>query len=220
MLRKSGTGTTTGGTNYVGYLTTAENSSLVLSYNLAVGGATIDNDLVSSYADDLVTQVGWFEEQYGDKPDSASWTAESAVFSFWIGINEYVLSKSCCERANDGWSMCSIGNSFYNQDANTFTPKLIDRVASLVQKIYDLGGRKFLFLNVPPTGRSPFFLEQGNATVQQHAAYLDVYNKNLKSMVDGFKANHTDVSSSRHVSHAFRGERKLTGPRTGHHCPL
>lgn len=89
----------------------------------------------------------------------------------------------------------SIGNSFYNQDANTFTPKLTARIASLVQKIYDLGGRKFLFLNVPPTGRSPFFLEQGNATVQQHAAYLAVYNKNLKAMVDEFKANHTDVSA-------------------------
>lgn len=90
ILTPSGSGTTAGGTNYVGYLTTAENSSLVLSYNLAVGGATIDNDLVSSYADDLVSQVGVFEEQYGDKPDLAPWTAESAVFSFWIGINEYV----------------------------------------------------------------------------------------------------------------------------------
>lgn len=38
------------------------------------------------------------------------------------------------------------------------------------------------------------FIDQGNATVEQHAAYLAVYNRNLEAMVDGFKTNHTDVS--------------------------
>lgn len=68
------------------------------------------------------------------------------------------------------------------------------RLGSLVQELYTAGARKFLFLNVPPTGRSPLFLEQGDATVQQHAAYLAVYNKQLKAFVKGFKSNHTDVS--------------------------
>ncbi|GIK06922.1 hypothetical protein Aspvir_002575 [Aspergillus viridinutans] len=40
---KPGTGTTAGGVNWVGHLTTAGNTSLVLSYDLAVGGATIDD---------------------------------------------------------------------------------------------------------------------------------------------------------------------------------
>lgn len=88
----------------------------------------------------------------------------------------------------------SIGNAFYNTDADTFTPQLIARLASLVERIYSAGGRKFLFLNVPPTSRSPMFIDQGNATVEQHAAYLAVYNRNLEAMVDGFKTNHTDVS--------------------------
>jgi hypothetical protein len=86
---KPGTGTTAGGVNWVGYLTTAENASLVLSYDLAVGGATIDGSLVGSTANDLVGQVKTFYAAYSSKPASAPWTSEDAVFAFWIGINEY-----------------------------------------------------------------------------------------------------------------------------------
>ncbi|KAE8136237.1 GDSL lipase/esterase [Aspergillus pseudotamarii] len=180
-----GTGTTTGGENWVGYLTTGQNASLVLSYNLAVGGASIDNSLVQGSTDvDLASQVDIFDETYSIKPASAPWSADNSVFGFWIGIND-------------------IGNAFYNTDANTFTPKLIARLASLVEQIYSAGGRKFLFLNVPPTSRSPMFINQGNATVEQHAAYLAVYNKNLESMVDEFKINHTDVTVAYYDSWSF-----------------
>lgn len=87
-----GTGTTTGGENWVGYLTTAQNASLVLSYNLAVGGASIDNSLVQGSTDvDLASQVDIFDETYSSKPASAPWSAENSVFGFWIGINEYVV---------------------------------------------------------------------------------------------------------------------------------
>ncbi|KAF7629038.1 hypothetical protein AFCA_000750 [Aspergillus flavus] len=180
-----GTGTTTGGENWVGYLTTAQNASLVLSYNLAVGGASIDNSLVQGSTDvDLASQVDIFDETYSSKPASAPWSAENSVFGFWIGIND-------------------IGNAFYNTDADTFTPQLIARLASLVERIYSAGGRKFLFLNVPPTSRSPMFIDQGNATVEQHAAYLAVYNRNLEAMVDGFKTNHTDVTVAYYDSWSF-----------------
>lgn len=89
MLINIGTGTTSGGVNWVGYLTTEQNASLVLSYDLAIGGATIDDSLVPSSQGDLVSQVETFGQAYGSKPDSAPWTAENAVFAFWIGVNEY-----------------------------------------------------------------------------------------------------------------------------------
>ena len=95
MKNKKGEGTTTGGPNWVGYLTTAENASLVLSYNLAIGGATVDNTLVKGVEGDLVSQVKMFGDVYASKPDTAPWTAENAVFGFWIGINEYLLLFSC-----------------------------------------------------------------------------------------------------------------------------
>lgn len=87
----TGAGTTTGGLNWVGYLTTEQNASVVLSYNLAIGGASIDNSIVQTANPDMVSQVQTFESTYSDKPEVAAWDTESAVFGFWIGINEFVL---------------------------------------------------------------------------------------------------------------------------------
>ncbi|OQE17187.1 hypothetical protein PENFLA_c025G00411 [Penicillium flavigenum] len=52
-----GTGTTSGGTNWVGYLTTLYNASPVLSYNSAVGGATIHNSIVDTKVKDEYSRV-------------------------------------------------------------------------------------------------------------------------------------------------------------------
>lgn len=74
----------------MGYLTTENNASPVLSYNLAVGGASLDNSLIATNTkEDMVTQVSSFETAYGKKPNTAPWTSDNAVFGFWIGINEY-----------------------------------------------------------------------------------------------------------------------------------
>ena len=96
MLFRSplGTGTTGGGINWIGYLTTAENTSLVLNYNLAIGGATISNNLVPVAYEDMTSQVATFESSYSSKPASAPWSSEDTVFGFWIGINEYAPTVS------------------------------------------------------------------------------------------------------------------------------
>lgn len=84
----TGTGATGGGINWIGYLTTADNASLVLSYNLAIGGATIDNAILNSGYPDMTGQVATFQENYSSKPASAPWCSGDSVFGFWIGINE------------------------------------------------------------------------------------------------------------------------------------
>lgn len=84
----TGTGATGGGINWIGYLTTADNASLVLSYNLAIGGATIDNAILNSGYPDMTGQVATFQGNYSSKPASAPWCAADSVFGFWIGINE------------------------------------------------------------------------------------------------------------------------------------
>lgn len=89
----------------------------------------------------------------------------------------------------------SIGNAYSNTNAKKFTPKLIARYRSLAEKIYRDGGRKFLFLNVPPASRTPQFLEQGDETVKAHAKYLSVFNEKLEAMVKSFTASHEDVCS-------------------------
>lgn len=70
----------------------------------------------------------------------------------------------------------------------------MDRYESLIESIYNDGGRKFLFLNVPPTSKSPNFISQGEDAMTKHAAWVDIFNKGLASMIEGFKGKHSDVS--------------------------
>ncbi|KAJ5131063.1 CAZyme family CE16 [Penicillium bovifimosum] len=171
-----GTGTTTGGINWVGDLTTVNNASLVLSYNHAVGGASIDNSLVNTNVDDMVTQVGVFETTYSEKPASAPWSSENAVFGFWIGINDI------------GWAWSS-------NEASLLVPKLMARYKALAEQIYTNGGRKFLFLNVPAVSRSPQILNQGADAANGHAAWVTAYNTGLKAMVDDFIASNSGTTT-------------------------
>ena len=72
-------------------MTTVYNKSLVLTYNLAYGGATIDANLVTPYlptVKSLTDQVNQFLASYVDSPASQSWASENTLFSVWIGIND------------------------------------------------------------------------------------------------------------------------------------
>ncbi|KAJ5137660.1 hypothetical protein N7476_008274 [Penicillium atrosanguineum] len=171
-----GTGTTGGGVNWVGDLTTEDNCSLVLSYNLAIGGATIDNRIINATVEDMTTQVASFHSIYGKKPHVAPWRTGNTVFGFWIGIND-------------------IGRAYANYDASVLVPKLMAQYESLVREIYADGGRKFLFLNAPPTSRSPFILAEGAQASEAHAAWVTAYNDGLDTMVERFRRKHSDVKT-------------------------
>lgn len=134
-----------------------------------------------------------FQENYSSKPESAPWTGKDAVFGFWFGINECVPYYIWVFEEVEMLTLFSVGNAYSSTDADTLTPKLITRYLSLVEKIYNDGGRKFLFINVPPTGRTPMFLDQGDEAVKQLGAYVETFNKNLEAKVKEFNANHTDV---------------------------
>ncbi|OQE47544.1 hypothetical protein PENCOP_c001G06049 [Penicillium coprophilum] len=170
-----GTGTTSGGTNWVGYLTTLYNASPVLSYNFAVGGATIDNSIVDTKVKDVTSQVQDFELAYSKKPASAPWTSENAIFGFWIGIND-------------------IGWGHQNTQPSVLVPRLMAQYRFLVEKVYASGGRKFLFLNVPPTDRSPMIIKEGPEAVKTYATWVKAYNNGLQTMINDFKSSHTDTT--------------------------
>ncbi|KAJ5094835.1 Acetylesterase [Penicillium angulare] len=193
-----GTGTTGGGINWIGDLTAVDNETLILSYNLAVGGATLDNQIINAGVEDMTTQVATFLSYYGDKPGIAPWASDDTVFGFWIGINDV------------GWAYSS-------QNATTIVPMLMAQYKSLVEQIYAKGGRKFLFLNVPPTSRSPFILEYGLAASQEHAAWLAVFNEYLKLMILGFQDEHPEVKTVLYNSWNFMT--KILDNPTKYHYP-
>ena len=93
--------TAVGGTNWIDVDTVVYNKSLILTWNYAYGGATIDASLVAPYEPtvlSLTDQVNQFLSGAAEKPAAAPWTSENSLFSFWIGIND--IGNSYYESGN------------------------------------------------------------------------------------------------------------------------
>ncbi|KAK1621481.1 hypothetical protein BDP81DRAFT_456175 [Colletotrichum phormii] len=144
--------TSCNGPNWVDYLTVKHNASLLYTYNLAYGGATVDADLVKPYADTVLTlkdQVQTlFSNAYAAKTASA-WTGADSVFAFWIGVND-------------------IGNSYWNgADATSaLNTKIVYVYQGLAKELYEAGARNFVWLTTPPVDRTPMLLAE-NADAQK-----------------------------------------------------
>lgn len=64
------------------------------------------------------------------------------------------------------------------------------------EKLYANGGRKFIFLNVPPTSRSPQIANQGTTVVAGHTKWLAAFNDAMETMVNEFISDNSGVSAS------------------------
>ncbi|ESK90562.1 carbohydrate esterase family 16 protein [Moniliophthora roreri MCA 2997] len=190
--------TATGGENWIDFDTTKFNKSLILTYNFAYGGATIDANLVKPYEPtvrSLTDQVNIFLDSVGKKPANAPWTSKNALFSIWIGIND-------------------IGNSYYlSGDRGAFSDTLLNAEFALVQKLVivgtstfelftclskrfsDAGARNLLFLNVPPIQRSPLMLAQSKDAQNAESTVINGFNSRLATKINSFKASHSGVTT-------------------------
>ncbi|KAF4621138.1 hypothetical protein D9613_001150 [Agrocybe pediades] len=170
----------TGGANWVGYLTSTYNNSLLFTYNFAYGGATIDASLVAPYEPtvlSLTDQVNQFLGSVASKPASTPWTSANSLFSIWIGVND-------------------IGNSYYQSGSrDAFSDTLLNAYFALVQKLYNVGARNFLFANVPPIDRSPLMLAQSTDAQALEKSVIATFNTKLAAKISSFKANNTGVTT-------------------------
>ncbi|KIY73848.1 carbohydrate esterase family 16 protein [Cylindrobasidium torrendii FP15055 ss-10] len=174
--------TATGGENWVDYETTTYNTSEVLTYNFAYGGATIDADLVTPYTPEvfsLTDQVDSFFLENLEAGVIPTFDNATTLFSVWIGIND-------------------IGNSFYlSGDRDEFSDVLLDAYFALVDKLvsYAVGARNFLFANVPPVQRSPAMLLQNEDSRALEESVITGYNAKLVERADALAAAHSDVQT-------------------------
>ncbi|KAK7472011.1 hypothetical protein VKT23_000118 [Stygiomarasmius scandens] len=174
-------GTNTPGANWIDFDTTTYNNSLVLTWNYAYGGATIDRNLVKPYDSSILTlgdQVNQWLNGAAKKPSSAPWTSQNTLFSIWIGIND-------------------IGGSWGNGgDRGAFSDQLLSAEFALVQKLYNAGARNFLFINVPPTDRSPMFTASTNAAgLATLKSVIQGFNSRLATKAQQFKAANSGVQT-------------------------
>ncbi|KAF3904163.1 hypothetical protein AA313_de0206489 [Arthrobotrys entomopaga] len=173
------------GPNWVDYLTYTYNASLLQTWNMAYGGATIDSDLVTPYEPQVLSLKQQIQDLYmpylSVPPDRSAhspfprWKSDTSLFLTWIGIND-------------------IGNSYWNQNY-TFQNVLLDEYFGLMGQLYDSGARNFVFLTVPPVDRSPLMLAQGDwATSTEHSMLAD-FNSKLATRVAAFEKDYRGTST-------------------------
>ena len=176
-----------GGPNYVGFLATKYNSSYVLAYDFAVGGATITNSLVSSSAP-FETQVGrYFEPKY-TSPHVGDWNSDNAIFSVFFGINDV-----------DG----SLSNGASPADPSTRVPALLDAYFMLCDNLYQQGARRFMFVGVPPLDRSPLIQTESQEIQTEYRDYANDFNGQLAQRITQWAGENAGVVAATYDYHRW-----------------
>ncbi|OBT86468.1 hypothetical protein VE02_05336 [Pseudogymnoascus sp. 03VT05] len=170
--------TAANGPNWPDFLTVKYNASEILTYNLAYGGATVSSSLVKPYQDTVLSLSKQVEDLFiPNYAFNGQWTSSDSVFGIFIGIND-------------------VGNSFYlGDDAVPILNKKIFAVYDgLVKELYNTGARNFVFLNVPPTDRSPLMIGQGADSAALIAKDLKAFNSAIASLAAGARKNYADTN--------------------------
>lgn len=173
--------TASNGPNWIDFLTVKYNESQFLTYNLAYGGATVDSALVAPYLPTVLSVAQQVENEffptYGISPAIAPWKASDTLFGVFIGIND-------------------VGNSYGKGAAVTkvLNDEIFAVYQGLMEMLYNIGGRNFLFLNVPPVDRSPLTSGQGAASQALEKADIEAFNDKIGDLADQLKDAHSDVN--------------------------
>jgi hypothetical protein len=119
-----------GGKNWVKWLTGTYNDSLLLTYDLGVPGATVNQSLVSGASVDFIGQSQVFKDNFEGKTPKASWNGQNSIFGFWFGIND-------------------INNGFEAANSSAIYEQEMVQYFAQVHSLYLAGARKFFFLQAP-----------------------------------------------------------------------
>lgn len=161
--------TTSGGPNWLGFYIARENTTTIYAYNFARSGANT-NCRIAPFkpgAPDFVDQVGFFKS-IASRPASVPWDLNDALFAIWMGIND-------------------VGNAYLQSNFSAVLNATIASYFDQVRTLYNAGGRKFLFLTVPPINRTPIPIAEG--TVKQLAIIpaIAAYNEALTNRIAEFR---------------------------------
>ena len=113
---------------------------------------------------------------YGDPALSPLLPKPNTLIASWIGIND-IADSAKISRANR---------------SPTYYATLQAKHMQLFDRVYDLGYRHFLFLNLPPLDRIPAFI--GAADPRVNRTMVRWFNDELESAVGRFAGNHSDAS--------------------------
>ena len=185
-----GQGTVAGGENYVGWLATGSGHNNVLAYDFAVSGATITDSQVPTDPSihTFEQQVGeWFEPLYTG--DRKAWASDNSFFSIFFGINDI------------GLPLTSEPGSLI--DINVRVPALLDAYFGLCERLYNAGARRFMFVSVPPTDRSPYIASLGADKQAVYSDWVNTFNGQLGQRIPQFTASHDGAVAATYDYHQW-----------------
>ncbi|KAF5665293.1 anter-specific proline-rich APG [Fusarium heterosporum] len=142
------------------YLTTQYNKSSILLYNMAVGGAVVDKDIVTTGPNDVDTQVHDKFQVYAQQPDL--FPPKETLWTVFIGIND-------------------IYRTIDQADQENTIITIIERIRELTTDLYSYGARQFLFISTPP--QSLFPNNRPKDIAPKLKAASESWNKKLRSLV-------------------------------------
>lgn len=178
------TGTTSSGHNYIDYLTATYNKSLVLTYDAACYGATINASTVPAFSTAIPSAIDqsiqtWYAD-YHSTP-AVPWTAANSLFSYFFGINDLLNTQ--------------------NAYSTSLETKLMTSYYNVLSFAYIFGARNFLLQTVPPVDAAPGVVQFYNVTAV--AAAVKSFNTALGSMLTRFRADHPGSTVFLHDTHAL-----------------
>jgi hypothetical protein len=164
------------------YLTTTYNASLLKTYNIAHGAATVDRDAVAPH--EAFSFTATFKEQaldlwrlvYKPRPLSARWRAEDTLFTVWFGVVDISMA---------------FDRQQYSEDL--LNSRVIAAYVKTLTALYSDGARNFLLLNVPPLDLAPGAPDGIGEKMALRNAVAS-FNERLKDVKEAFLAQNEDVS--------------------------
>ncbi|KAG4104497.1 hypothetical protein H8356DRAFT_1639598 [Neocallimastix lanati (nom. inval.)] len=109
-------------------------------WNFACSGAVVDNDIIhSNNALPMTEQYKAFILHMGKGGKHSNWRSDQSLIGIWFGINDIM------NRADNDID--------YDDDQS-----IIKSMFKIINKIYDLGARNFLILDVPSLEKLPHFI--------------------------------------------------------------
>ncbi|KXX79372.1 putative endoglucanase type F [Madurella mycetomatis] len=171
--------TASGGLNWVGFLASQFNTSTLLAYNFAYGGATTNATLVQPWQPTVLSfidQVEQFSDSIASQPEYAPWTAQNSLFGVWMGVND-------------------VGNSWWLAEYDELLERIMDSYFRQLQVMYDAGARRFVLLSVPPIHRTPAMLGESVEAQQGEAAAITKYNDAMATRLEAFMSQNDGVTA-------------------------
>ncbi|OBS18888.1 hypothetical protein FPOA_10614 [Fusarium poae] len=143
------------------YLTTQYNASSIQLYNMAVGGAVVDKDIVTTGPNDVDTQVHEKLQIYVNQQPNL-FPPKETLWTIFIGIND-------------------IYRTINEDDQEETIVAIIARIRQLTLDLYSYGARQFLFVSTPPQSLFPNNRPKDIAPKLEAAS--ESWNKKLKKLV-------------------------------------